>query len=166
MSLPGPAIVGGRTICSNIAEYIIITFPNARSWQAPKSVRLVRRRGNVPKFGLWGLSAQKLVTNSSSKKIGRFRGCFSGFGKRKSKAGKAVPGTTHYGLRYGCGPDCGDLQGLRCRPPPVSCCKAIPVLFFHGGNTGSNPVGDAKILKLLTGIASLTSKQPGTLWGR
>ncbi len=36
----------------------------------------------------------------------------------------------HYGLRYGFAPATGD--------------------FFHGGNTGSNPVGDAKPFQQLT----------------
>jgi hypothetical protein len=53
----------------------------------PKSVRLVRRRGVrkmcLPNLASWGLSAQKLVTNSSPK-IGRFRGVF-----RVSENGKA-----------------------------------------------------------------------------
>jgi hypothetical protein len=37
-----------------------------------------------------------------------------------------------------------DLQG---RPPLVSRCIYFMGLFFHGGNTGSNLVGDANILK-------------------
>ncbi len=35
-----------------------------------------------------------------------------------------------------------DLQG---RPPLVSRCIYFMGLFFHGGNTGSNPVGDANL---------------------
>src|ERR1700726_4265919 len=34
-----------------------------------------------------------------------------------------------------------DLGG---RPPLASRCISLSWLFFHGGNTGSNPVGDAK----------------------
>jgi len=33
-----------------------------------------------------------------------------------------------------------DLGG---RPPLASRCISLSWLFFHGGNTGSNPVGDA-----------------------
>jgi hypothetical protein len=39
-----------------------------------------------------------------------------------------------------------DLQG---RPPLVSRCIYLSELFFHGGNTGSNPVGDAKPFQAL-----------------
>jgi hypothetical protein len=35
-----------------------------------------------------------------------------------------------------------DLGG---RPPLASRCISLSWLFFHGGNTGSNPVGDANL---------------------
>jgi hypothetical protein len=35
-----------------------------------------------------------------------------------------------------------DLGG---RPPLASRCISLSWLFFHGGNTGSNPVGDANV---------------------
>jgi len=35
-----------------------------------------------------------------------------------------------------------DLQG---RPPLLSRWICLTVLLFHGGNTGSNPVGDANL---------------------
>jgi hypothetical protein len=41
-----------------------------------------------------------------------------------------------------------DLGG---RPPLASRCISLSWLFFHGGNTGSNPVGDAKSFQELTG---------------
>jgi hypothetical protein len=37
-----------------------------------------------------------------------------------------------------------DLGG---RPPLASRCISLSWLFFHGGNTGSNPVGDANKIK-------------------
>jgi hypothetical protein len=33
------------------------------------------------------------------------------------------------------------LQGIAVRPLP---CNYYEIQYFHGGNTGSNPVGDAK----------------------
>ena len=57
-----------------------------------------------------------------------------------------IPAAPHYGLRYGCAPATGNFQRLRGRPPLVSPLKSC----FHGGNTGSNPVGDAKSFQQLT----------------
>jgi hypothetical protein len=39
-----------------------------------------------------------------------------------------------------------DAEGIsvECHLRPLSCCKASVIAYFHGGNTGSNPVGDAK----------------------
>ncbi len=37
----------------------------------------------------------------------------------------------------------GSLQGVTVRPVPCNYYVIQPVVF-HGGNTGSNPVGDAK----------------------
>jgi hypothetical protein len=47
------------------------------------------------------------------------------------------------------------------------CFSAVPcscglLQSFHGGNTGSNPVGDAKSFQQL---GAFTAKWPGTLWG-
>jgi hypothetical protein len=53
----------------------------------------------------------------------------------------------HYGLRYGSAPATGNLQRLRGRPPLVNPLKVVYGPFFHGGNTGSNPVGDANKIK-------------------
>ena len=39
---------------------------------------------------------------------------------------------------------CGFLEVLQHHLRPLSCCKAMKGGAFHGGNTGSNPVGDAK----------------------
>ena len=38
---------------------------------------------------------------------------------------------------------CGALEVLQYHLRPLSCCKAVQGEAFHGGNTGSNPVGDA-----------------------
>ena len=38
---------------------------------------------------------------------------------------------------------CGVLEVLQHHLRPLSCCKAVKGEPFHGGNTGSNPVGDA-----------------------
>jgi len=51
-----------------------------------------------------------------------------------------ISAAPHYGLRYGCAPATGDFQRLRGRPPLVSPLKSC-MGRFHGGNTGSNPVG-------------------------
>jgi hypothetical protein len=57
-----------------------------------------------------------------------------------------------YGLRYGSAQPSTDFQRLTCRPPLLSCCKVVSVLFFHGGNAGSNPAGDANKRKELAGL--------------
>jgi hypothetical protein len=41
----------------------------------------------------------------------------------------------------------GPLQGIAVRPLP---CNYYVIQYFHGGNTGSNPVGDAKSFQQLT----------------
>jgi hypothetical protein len=46
-----------------------------------------------------------------------------------------------YGLRYGLASATGNFQRLRGRPPLVSPLKSLYGPFFHGVNTGSNPVG-------------------------
>ena len=38
----------------------------------------------------------------------------------------------------------GSLQGVTVRPVPCNCYVIQQDIAFHGGNTGSNPVGDAK----------------------
>src|SRR5208283_3225553 len=38
----------------------------------------------------------------------------------------------------------GSLQGIAERPLPCICNRIQRGIAFHGGNTGSNPVGDAK----------------------
>src|SRR5258708_4439091 len=43
------------------------------------------------------------------------------------------------------------LQGVAERPLPCNYNVIQPVSAFHGGNTGSNPVGDAKSFQELTG---------------
>jgi hypothetical protein len=44
----------------------------------------------------------------------------------------------------------GSLQGIAERPLPCSY-NVIQFVCFHGGNTGSNPVGDAKSFQELAG---------------
>ena len=39
---------------------------------------------------------------------------------------------------------CWVLEVLQHHLRPLNCCKAMKGGAFHGGNTGSNPVGDAK----------------------
>jgi len=51
---------------------------------------------------------------------------------------------------------CGVLEVLQHHLRPLSSCKAMKDGYFHGGNTGSNPVGDAKSFQRLTPIRSKT----------
>ena len=67
----------------------------------------------------------------------------------------------HYGLRYGFAPATGDFQRLRGRPPLVSPLKSC-MGRFHGGNTGSNPVGDAKSFSTCTCPAPYYRHKKGT----
>ena len=57
---------------------------------------------------------------------------------------------------------CGVLEVLQHHLRPLSYCKAVKGDVFHGGNTGSNPVGDAKLNQIVSSIADESTLAPVT----
>src|SRR5215470_15910393 len=63
-----------------------------------------------------------------------------------------------------CAP-CDSLQGVALRPLPCNYNVLEFVGTFHGGNTGSNPVGDAKLFQRLAGNSrSFRRHKKAQLW--